>query len=1355
MTIEEYIKKNGEYGGRLKEFYEREGSFNALSADSEKKLDLINKNYIKSFENKEVRDENINLNISYLADFYLSLFKDKKGESVLKKQIIIDPDEIRKLLAPWGYDKTNAHEFNHIGRKVTNKVFADVLEQSESLGIKSVVFITGAPASGKSSALKNEAIAEKLNLDSYAVVYDSPITDFSIFSKNLSEPLLNKGIEICYIQVYNDPVTTFKNMLQRGVTEGRFLPCLYFLNGLLAQKDRVTAIASEFYGSSGFTYIGINNSENNAKEELCDLKEAEKAFDYNITLSQINKMLAYGENYRKRLQEERERIESTGQTRGTRQDVRGNRVEDVTSTTRNNEDTITSILRGLFHVKVALRLQLRNSLLYNAGTMENPMVGLEQERIRGVGDGFAVTDEVINPKAIKDELIRSVSAGIKDTDLIERAKLIFLGEELATNQIQKDMDRIQNPEKYLPPHYKAMLETNIDDENKFQQGEFAKSERVFTLKKWDYVMGSTNISGPGQVAEMFQHLESFGVENTFAVFIPKGEDGESKAIVQYLASGDHSSSLINSDAVIQGAIKCDAKDVYFIHNHPSGNVEPSSQDILVYSQLSKGLSYHGINLKEGVIINTNTGKYGIFTSSASDVLNKTTSEKLQSYSILEFSKTIFSKDYKPEEDYMILSSRHVAEFLSRLRFGEGNKIGYLIFNKQMNIIGNFFLKESDITSSNKVKIAREISENAVRYSGRGAIIYGRFDMNPSIKMRNEIRDASAKTVELLDIITFSSYDSKLYNNYRSFLDEGLLEDNSIKYNAMNKEESVNEVDNKEQQKESDVQDKMKVLAEQKRNFEIKITTFELGIEYFETQLELKPDSFVNQFSLEDTAFQLNNLKKELQDHVRENEDNKEHVESINQLISKVDSMLLELSQYTKNNEKLKFEGIKEENKVTSIKDKTMTLPKQIFLGYCQTTELKNRNGEKLTLTLPKLRLQLDLSLVDKNRNEINVTKSSNGDEYLNLAVIRNNSKKKESNSEYIVISKRDGLEADVCGKKVKFKDINSVIEFSISLNDLKDKIQKAGINDTKIPLNIGSFSGPTRIKINNNSESVTNKHLSNDEYSIRGNFNVVNLFDRIIKTKQNLDASSQYISYVNKNLGSGISLLCGNDKENILLTLSLKDIKKLPEADMFGNIRIAVAKKTKDEEYIKRNRLTLDNTGHLLNQQNQRVPSMLVVADPITYKNGQMYENISKIITLNKEELMQLPTYSKGKEKHIAIKIDNDTGKVELNDYVYRRENNEEFKKYLDNKNCITVLTAQILNCNEKINQQIIARWVKEHLNDINIEKTQNSITQYEFIDKIKNEIKEKKSEKTDQLNLFTQEISKEQEQIQRKGQKL
>jgi hypothetical protein len=460
-----------------------------------------------------------------------------KGENVLQKQIIIDPDEIRKLLAPWGYDKTNTLEFPKIGGELTNVVSRKVFYEYD---IKNIAFITGAPASGKSRALRNEAIAEKLNLNSYSVIYDSPITDFTIFAKERAEPFLNKGIKICYIQVYNDPVTTFKNMLHRGVNEGRFLPCLYFLNGMLVQKDRPKTIEKRFKDVKEFTYIGIDNSGNNVKETLCDLKDAENTFDYNITLSQINKMLEYGEYYRKHLRQERERTESSRQTGGTRQDVHGGDwLLSVARTTRDNENTITAILRGLLHVKVALQLQLRQSLLYDAGTMEESISGVGQKGNGGNGYGSSVglIEENIDPKAIKDELIRNVSAGIKDSDLVERAKFIFLGEELVTNQIQKEMDMLRNPEKYLPPHYKAMLETNINDESKFQQGEFAISERVFSLKKWDYVMGSTNISGPGQVAEMFQHLESYGVENSFAVFIPKGEDGESKAIVQHLSSG--------------------------------------------------------------------------------------------------------------------------------------------------------------------------------------------------------------------------------------------------------------------------------------------------------------------------------------------------------------------------------------------------------------------------------------------------------------------------------------------------------------------------------------------------------------------------------------------------------------------------------------------------------------------------------------------------------------------------------------------------------------------------------------------------------------------------------------------------
>ena len=48
-----------------------------------------------------------------------------------------------------------------------------------------------------------------------------------------------------------------------------------------------------------------------------------------------------------------------------------------------------------------------------------------------------------------------------------------------------------------------------------------------------------------------------------------GEADHSNAVVQYLASGDKCGAQANMDAMIQGALRCDAKEVYFVHNHPS------------------------------------------------------------------------------------------------------------------------------------------------------------------------------------------------------------------------------------------------------------------------------------------------------------------------------------------------------------------------------------------------------------------------------------------------------------------------------------------------------------------------------------------------------------------------------------------------------------------------------------------------------------------------------------------------------------------------------------------------------------------------------------------------------------------
>lgn len=215
-------------------------------------------------------------------------------------------------------------------------------------------------------------------------------------------------------------------MLHRGVNEGRFLPCLYFLNGMLMQNNRPKIVARMFDGTKGFTYMGIDNAGNVTKERLLDAREAERAFDYDITLSQITKMYEYGREY---LDKERERIKSAGQTGGARQDVQGGAgFPDAAPPTRDNEDTIADVVRGLLHVEMALRVQLGNSLLHNAGALENPMAGFGREGFGENRYGSDVTDEVVNPKAIIDELIRCASTGESNPDLAERAEIISISD---------------------------------------------------------------------------------------------------------------------------------------------------------------------------------------------------------------------------------------------------------------------------------------------------------------------------------------------------------------------------------------------------------------------------------------------------------------------------------------------------------------------------------------------------------------------------------------------------------------------------------------------------------------------------------------------------------------------------------------------------------------------------------------------------------------------------------------------------------------------------------------------------------------------------------------------------------------
>jgi len=79
--------------------------------------------------------------------------------------------------------------------------------------------------------------------------------------------------------------------------------------------------------------------------------------------------------------------------------------------------------------------------------------------------------------------------------------------------------------------------------------------------------------------------------------------------IELVTLGILDESLIHPREVFRLAIMKGVTSVIVCHNHPSGNCEPSKEDIIFTKKLKKANNIIGINLLDHIIINTNTGYY--------------------------------------------------------------------------------------------------------------------------------------------------------------------------------------------------------------------------------------------------------------------------------------------------------------------------------------------------------------------------------------------------------------------------------------------------------------------------------------------------------------------------------------------------------------------------------------------------------------------------------------------------------------------------------------------------------------------------------------------------------------------------
>ena len=82
--------------------------------------------------------------------------------------------------------------------------------------------------------------------------------------------------------------------------------------------------------------------------------------------------------------------------------------------------------------------------------------------------------------------------------------------------------------------------------------------------------------------------------------------------VSVISQGSLNQSIVHPREVFKAALLSNAASVILSHNHPSGDLTPSQEDIAITRRLKDAGDIMGIKILDHIIVNTDTGDYRSF-----------------------------------------------------------------------------------------------------------------------------------------------------------------------------------------------------------------------------------------------------------------------------------------------------------------------------------------------------------------------------------------------------------------------------------------------------------------------------------------------------------------------------------------------------------------------------------------------------------------------------------------------------------------------------------------------------------------------------------------------------------------------
>jgi hypothetical protein len=209
---------------------------------------------------------------------------DSLASSYLEKSDnILDPDNVREELKCIGYNGLNVTDYIMASRQIDSLVLARLLDRAETEGNKTIFFMMGSTASGKSTALRNNPKLKEL-AHSAGLVYDGAFISIPSFESRL-KMVQDRGFKASIVFVHNDPVTGFTNMINRLIRSNRAMSHYYYVYCYPLFKGRIAYLQKEH---PDITLYCLDNSHNKGGVRV-SIEEA-LTWDYTITEEVENKL---------------------------------------------------------------------------------------------------------------------------------------------------------------------------------------------------------------------------------------------------------------------------------------------------------------------------------------------------------------------------------------------------------------------------------------------------------------------------------------------------------------------------------------------------------------------------------------------------------------------------------------------------------------------------------------------------------------------------------------------------------------------------------------------------------------------------------------------------------------------------------------------------------------------------------------------------------------------------------------------------------------------------------------------------------------------------------------------------------